>query len=147
MVVAVFAFVGSSGLRSAGFMVMSGPLTALAATAAATPATIAVMAAFAFALFVFVGFGFLGLGTQHCLTIGNRNLVVVWVDFTEGKEAVAVSAIFDKGRLKGRFDARYAGEVDVSFELLFILGLKVEFFDTAAANHDNACFLRVGGVY
>src|SRR6185312_12551789 len=37
MVVAVFAFLGSAGLRSAGFMVMSGPLTALAATAAATP--------------------------------------------------------------------------------------------------------------
>jgi hypothetical protein len=34
------------------------------------------------------------------LTIGNRNLVIVGMNFAEGEEAVAVAAIFDKGRLQ-----------------------------------------------
>jgi hypothetical protein len=69
------------------------------------------------------------------------------MDFTEGKETVPVPAIFDKGCLKGRFDACYASEIDVSFELLLVLGFKIEFFDTVTANDDDAGFLRVGGVY
>jgi hypothetical protein len=69
------------------------------------------------------------------------------MDFTEGEETVTVPAIFDKSGLKGRFDARYAGEIDVSFELLLVLGFKIEFFDTATANDYDAGFLRVGGVY
>ncbi|WP_366664659.1 hypothetical protein [Mesorhizobium sp.] len=69
------------------------------------------------------------------------------MNFTEGEKTVTVAAIFDKGRLKGRLDAGYAGEIDVSFELLLVLGFKVEFFDAVTANDNNACFLRVGGVY
>ena len=68
------------------------------------------------------------------------------MDFAEGQEAVAVAAIFDEGGLKRRFDARYPGEIDISFELLLVLGLEVEFFDAVTADDDNPCFLRVGGI-
>jgi hypothetical protein len=43
------------------------------------------------------------------------------MNFAEGKETVPVSAVFDKRRLKGRFDPRYAGEVDVSLKLFLVL--------------------------
>jgi hypothetical protein len=69
------------------------------------------------------------------------------MNFAEGEETVPVSAIFDEGCLKGGFYPRDAGEIDVSFELLLILGFKIEFFDTVTVNNDDPCFLRVGGVY
>jgi len=68
------------------------------------------------------------LGGHQRLPIGYRNPVVVGVNFTEGEEPVTVSAVFDERRLKRRFDPRYAGEVDVSFELLLGRSLKIEFF-------------------
>ena len=37
---------------------------------------------------------------DQCLPIGNGNLVVIRVDFAEGKEAVAVAAIIDEGGLQ-----------------------------------------------
>ena len=48
---------------------------------------------------------FLGLamgalvGLDQGLTVGDRDLVIVGMDFAEGEEAVAVAAIFDEGRL------------------------------------------------
>ena len=34
------------------------------------------------------------------LAISDRNLIIVGMDFAEGEESVAITAIFDKGRLK-----------------------------------------------
>ena len=39
------------------------------------------------------------VGLDQGLTVGDRDLVVVGMDFAEGEEAVAVAAIFDKGGL------------------------------------------------
>lgn len=52
----------------------------------------------AFALLLGLAMGaFFGLDQR--LTVGDRDLVIVRMDFAEGKEAVAVAAIFDEGRL------------------------------------------------
>src|SRR6478735_388639 len=39
------------------------------------------------------------LGDQ-CLPVGDRNLIVVGMDFTEGKKAVAIAAVVDEGGLQ-----------------------------------------------
>ena len=94
---------------------------AMLAAAAPAPAAIAVAALVGVAVLVVLGFGSLGLGAQQRLTVGDRDLVVVGMDFAEGQETVAVAAIFDEGGLKRRFDARHARQIDVSFELLLVL--------------------------
>ena len=53
------------------------------------------------------------LGEQR-LPVGDRNLIVVGMDFGEGQEAVAVAAVIDERRLQRRFDARDLGEIDVT---------------------------------
>src|SRR5215472_4921483 len=70
------------------------------------------------ALDLVVGFalGALLLGDQ-CLSVGDRNLVVIGMDFAEGQETVSVAGVFDKGRLQRRLDPRYLGEVDVAAQL------------------------------
>ena len=65
--------------------------------------------------------GLLGLGAQQRLPVGDRDLVVVGMDFAEGEEAVTVPAIFDEGSLERRFYAGDPREIDVSFELLLVL--------------------------
>jgi len=48
--------------------------------------------------------------------VGDRNLVVVRVDFVEGQETVAIAAEFDERRLKRWFDPGYFGKVDIAFD-------------------------------
>ena len=52
---------------------------------------------------------------QERLPVGDRDLVIVGMDFREGEETVAVAAVIDEGRLQRRFDARHLGEIDVAF--------------------------------
>src|SRR5258705_526740 len=72
---------------------------------------------------------FLGLavgafvGLDQRLRVGDRDLVIVGMDFAEGEEAVGVAAIFDEGRLQRRFYARDLGEIDVAAQLLALRGL------------------------
>ncbi len=140
-VVAVFTVFAGRGVALA-----FAALAVAAATSAATSA-VAVLALVAVAiLVVFLVLGLLGLGAQQRLTVGDRDLVIVGMDFGEGEEAVAVAAIFDESRLKRWLYTRYAGEVDVSFELLLVLRFEVKFFNAVTANDDDACFLRVGGI-
>jgi len=61
------------------------------AAAAAAVAGAASRSLLGFAMGAFVGL-------DQRLTVGDRNLVVVGVDFAEGQEAVAVAAIFNEGR-------------------------------------------------
>jgi len=95
---------------------------------------------------------FLGLavgalvGLDQRLTVGDRDLVVIRMDFAEGQEAVAVTAIFDKGGLQRRFDARDLGEIDIAAELLALGGLEIKLFDAIATDHDDPGLLRVGGI-
>jgi hypothetical protein len=70
-------------------------LAAAAGVAVARPA--AVMAA---VLMLFLGFAVCALvGLDQRLTVGDRDLVVVGMDFAEGEEAVTIAAIFDEGGL------------------------------------------------
>ncbi len=76
---------------------------ALHAVAMATAARIAVAraaavgAVFAFLLGLAMG-AFVGFDQR--LPVGDRNLVIIRVDFAEGQEAVPVAAIFDEGGLQ-----------------------------------------------
>src|SRR5579871_597568 len=68
------------------------------------------------------------------------------MDFAESKEAVAIAAIFDEGRLQRRLYARDLREIDVAAKLFALRGLEIKFFDAIAADHDNPSLLRVGGI-
>jgi hypothetical protein len=78
------------------------------------------------------------------LPVGDRNLIVVRVNFAEGQEAVAVAAVIDEGRLQRRFDAGDFCEIDVTAQLASVGRLEVEFLDPISAQHHNPSFFRVG---
>jgi hypothetical protein len=80
------------------------------------------------------------------LTVGDRDLVIVGMDFAEGKKAVAIAAIFHEGCLQRGFDPRDLGEIDVAPQLFALGGLEVKLFDAIAADHDNPGLFRVRGI-
>jgi hypothetical protein len=80
------------------------------------------------------------------LTVGDRNLVVVRMNFAEGEEAMPVAAIFDEGGLQRGFNPRHLGKVDIAAQLLALGGFEVKFFDAIAADHDDPGLFRVRGV-
>jgi len=59
----------------------------------------------------------LGLVAQERFAVREGDLIVVRVNFGKGEETVAIAAVVDEGRLQGRFDPRYLGEVDVAAQL------------------------------
>lgn len=78
---------------------------ALDALAVAAAARIAVARTAAAVVGTVFGFFFgLAMGAfvrlDQRLTVGDRNLVIIGMDFAEGEEAVAVAAIFDEGGLQ-----------------------------------------------
>src|SRR6185437_10797690 len=93
---------------------------ALHPVAMAAPARIAVARAAAvgavFAFFLGLAMGAL-IGFDQCLPVGDRDLIVIGMDFAEGEEAVAVAAIFDEGGLQRRLHARDLGEIDIAAQL------------------------------
>jgi hypothetical protein len=105
-----------------------GALHALATVAAAriamARATAAVMAVLV--LFLRLAMGAL-VGLDQRLTIGDRDLIIVGMDFAEGEEAVPIAAIFDKGRLQRRFDATtrvssgWVASINILFGILELL--------------------------
>ena len=48
------------------------------------------------------------------LPVGDRDLIVVGMDFAEGQEAVAIAAVIDEGGLQRRLDARHLRQIDVA---------------------------------
>jgi len=144
------AFIGLGGLRG----ILAGVLddAALDAVAMAAAARIAVaraatVAAGGAVLALFLGLAVGALvGLDQRLTVGDRDLIVVRVDFAERQEAVAVAAIFDERRLQRRLYARDLGEIDIAAELLALGGLEIKFFDAVAADHNDPGLFRVGGV-
>ncbi|MBB4391377.1 hypothetical protein [Bradyrhizobium sp. ERR14] len=120
---------------------------ALAMTAAAGVAVARTATAVGAVLALFLGLAMgLFLGLDQCLTVGDRDLVVVGMDFAEGEEAVAVAAIFDEGGLERGFDPCDLGEVDIPAQLLALRGLEIKLFDAIAADHDDPGLFRVGGI-
>ena len=80
------------------------------------------------------------------LPVGDRDLIVVGMDFRERQEAVAVAAVVDEGGLERRLYARDLGEIDVAAQLAAVCGFEIEFLDPIAAQHDHPGLFRVGGV-
>src|SRR5207247_3318073 len=111
----------------------SGARAAGGRIAVARAATVAVRGA-VLALFLGLALGAL-VGLDQRLTVGNRDLVVVGMDFAEGQETVAVAAILDERRLQRRFYARDLGEIDIAAKLLALGGLEIKLFDAVAADH------------
>jgi hypothetical protein len=121
-------------------------LDAVSVTAAARAAVARTAAARAvLTLFLGLAMGAL-VGLDQCLTVGDRDLVIVGMDFAEGEEAVAVAAIFDEGGLQRRLYPRDLGEVDIAAQLFAVGGLEIKFFDAIAADHDDPGFFRVGRI-
>ena len=105
------------------------------AGAAASPLVLALLLAFRARV----------LGEER-LPVGDRDLVIVGMDFAEGEKAVPVPAIFDERRLKRRFDPRHLGEIDVPAKLSPRSGFEVELLDLLTAHHHHPRLLRVGGI-
>jgi hypothetical protein len=136
--------IGMGILRLGAFDDIAPHALAMAAAAGiAMAGAAAVRPAFAFLLGLAMG-AFFGLDQR--LTVGDGNLVIVRMDFTEGKEAVAVAAIFDEGRLQRRLYACHLGEVDIAAQLLALRRLEIKFLDAVAADHDDPGLFRVGGI-
>jgi hypothetical protein len=119
------------------------PLAMTAATRAAMPRAPA--GGPVLVLFFGLAMGAL-FGLDQGLTVRHRNLIVVGMDFAEGKEPVAVAAIFDEGGLQGGLYPRDLGEVDVAAQLLALGGLEIKLFDAIATDHDDPGLFRVGGI-
>ena len=68
------------------------------------------------------------------------------MNFTEGQKALTVAAIFHKGRLKGRFDARYPRQIYIAFELLAVLSFVVEILNAGSAQQHNPRFFGLTSV-
>ena len=96
-------------------------------------------------LIIMVSGVFLFLAQQR-LAVGNRYLIVVWMDFRKSQETVTVAAVIDERRLERRLNARHLGEIDVAFQLFACGAFEIEFFDASAANHHHTGFFRMGGV-
>ena len=80
------------------------------------------------------------------LPIGNRNLVVIRVNFTEGQKAVAITAVVHKGGLQRRLYASDFGQIDIAAQLLTASGFKVEFLHSLTTQNDNPSLLRMSRV-
>jgi hypothetical protein len=117
----------------------------IAATAviAATPAAAsATPASFLFLFVVEVALG-ARVRVDQRLPVGNRDLIIIGMDFAERQEAVAVAAVLDERRLKRRLNARHLGKIDISAKLFSLRRLEIKFFDSIAAQNDDPGFLRV----
>jgi len=130
------AFVGLGSLCE----ILAGILdnVALDTVAMAAPARIAVARAAAAVVGAVLAL-FLGLavrtlvGLDQRLTVGDRDLIVVGMDFAEGEEAVTVATIFNEGGLQRRLYARDLGEVDIAAKRFAVGGFEIKFFDAVTA--------------
>ena len=83
---------------------------------------------------------------SSAMPVGDGDLVIIGMDFREGEEALAVSAIFDEGRLQRRLYARHLGEIDIAFERPLGGGLEIKFLDFLTVENDHPGFFRVAGI-
>ncbi len=119
------------------------PLAAVAASRTAVARAPAVGTVFRF----FLGFAVRALVClNQGLTIGNRDLVIIGVDFAEGEKAVTIAAVLDEGGLQRRFYPRDFGEVDIAAQLLALGRLEIKFLDAIAADHNHPGLFRMGGI-
>ena len=88
----------------------------------------------------------LGLLCEQRLPVGDRDLVVVGMDFVEGQEAVAVAAVVDEGGLQRRLYARDLGQIDIAAQELAGGRFVVELLYPAVAEHHDPGLLGMRGI-
>src|ERR1700722_305848 len=81
------------------------------------------------------GLGFL-VGEKR-QAVGDRNLVVVRMNFRKGQESLPVASVLDESGLQGRFDPGYLGEINISLERSFRGRLKIKFFDFLSVENND----------
>ena len=133
---AVLQFAGN------GLVAMGG-----ATFGAIAAAPVAAAAAVGAGLFLFLFTVLAGFLFEERLPISDGDLIIIRMDFREGEESMAVAAIFDKGRLKGRFDPCHLGEIDIASERFLIGCLEIEILNAVTAQHHNPGLLRVRCIY
>ncbi len=119
------------------------------AIAASVAAIAVIVTGLAVVFIIVLGCGrgfFLFLFLDEGQAVGNRDLVIIRMDFREGQEAVAVAAIFNEGCLERRLHAGYLGEIDVALEGFAGRAFEIEFFNAASAGHHDAGFLALAGI-
>jgi hypothetical protein len=135
------------GLRRLGVGMLDDPALDAVVMTTAARAAVARTAPVGTVFVLFLGFAMGALvGFDQGLTVGDRDLVIVGMDFAEGEEAVAVATIFDKGRLQRWLYPRDFGEVDIAAQLLALGGLEIKLFDAIAADYDDPGFFRMGRI-
>ena len=77
----------------------------MAATARVAMTRAAAVVGAILVLFLGLAMGLL-LGLDQRLPVGDRDLIVVGMDFAEGQETVTISPVIHERRLKRRFDPR-----------------------------------------
>ncbi|HEX9586921.1 MAG TPA: hypothetical protein VGA15_04165 [Bradyrhizobium sp.] len=141
------AFMRPGGLRRIGACVLDDLALDALAIAAAARVAVARPAAVGAVFALLLG---LAMGAFVCfdqrLAIGDRDLIIVRMDFAEGEKAVAVATVLDEGRLQRRLYPRDLGEIDVAAQLFALGGLEIKLFDAIAADHDNPGLFRVGSI-
>src|SRR6266851_1454661 len=140
-------FMRPGGLRRIGACVLDDLALDALAIAAAARVAVARPAAVGAVFALLLG---LAMGAFVCfdqrLAIGDRDLIIVRMDFAEGEKAVAVATVLDEGRLQRRLYPRDLGEIDVAAQLFALGGLEIKLFDAIAADHDNPGLFRVGSI-
>jgi hypothetical protein len=144
LAIMVMRQIGRRVVRACSFDHAALDAVAIAAAARIAVARAAAVGAVFGLFFSFAVGAFVRLDQR--LAIGDRDLIIVRMDFAEGQKAVAVAAIFDEGGLQRRLYARHLGEIDISTQLLALGSLEIKLFDTIAADHNDPGLFRVGGI-
>jgi hypothetical protein len=87
------------------------------------------------------------LFSQQRLTVGDRDAVIIWVNFAKRQKPMPITAIIDKRRLQRRLDPGDLGEVNIAFEVALTTGFGIELQQLLVFHDDHARLLRVAGIY
>jgi hypothetical protein len=136
--------VGLGAIRARAFDHLAANAVAIAATARIAVTRAAAVGA-VFALFFGLAMGAF-VGFDQRLPVGDRNLIIIRMDFAEGQKTVTVAAVLDEGRLQRWLYARDLGEIDIAAQLFALGGLEIKLFDAVAADHDDPGLFRVGSI-
>ena len=92
-------------------------------------------------------FGFRGgFLVKQSLTIGDRDLIIVGMDFVEREKAVAIAAVIHEGRLQRRLNACHFREVDVAAQKLASSTFEIELLYPAVALDHDPSLLGMRGI-
>ena len=83
---------------------------------------------------------------QKRFAVGDRQLIVIGVDFGKRQEPVAIATIVDKGRLQGWFNPCHTGQIDVGFYRAAVCRFVVDLFDATINHNHDPGFITAGRV-